>query len=282
MYWRHFVCVFFSAISMWHLQAAKVLAEVVVTDLEKSVVVDFDRTLSGVHRGPFLGCGLSPAPGGGELDSTAFALHGWEPHDFPLGGIDSDHQLVQGTSPGGVRRPGIYAWNRGGDRALGWQLPARDRRPKCITLCVRNGSFQAMRAWRIEYELLARNDRPGSSSVELSYSTDGARFTPLPSSLQLLAAGQDALPSWEVVARKVEFPAKVEPDGRLYLRWTLSATADGEPDEIGLDNIRIQAARRLRASDVTGRETLVIASVGALAVLLILVHGIVQRPSRGW
>lgn len=238
------------------------------------ITIDFDSTVAGVNAGQFTGTGFQPGPINGQLDSDAWAVSGLSEGGLGFGGTQTGPggDFARGISAGGETTGGIYAFQVGGasDVGLGLQPGGTDFTPGTITLRIQNNTGSVLDQLAVSYEIHVRNDEGRSSSLNFSYSTDGAVFSPLAALDYTSVEGADPTPAWIQVDRGTTLLSlAILAGAHLDLRWTTDDVGGtGFRDEFAIDDIQI---------GVPVPEP----SDAALAVALLLAGGgVVRRLKR--
>lgn len=207
-----------------------------------SAQIAIDSTTLTLNFLGFTGAGIVSSPGAGQLSSNSWAVAGLSDGDLAFGGDGNTEDFTRGESNGLTSTPGIYAFRTAGnDACLGVQPAGADFTPGTLTARFRNDLPRALRSIDLSYEIWEYPDEPRSNSFNLSYSTDGMTFTPVPSADFASAEAVPTSPAWTMHTRSVTILTTVEEDAFFYLRWTSDdVSGDGNRDAFCLDDIVVR------------------------------------------
>jgi hypothetical protein len=205
--------------------------------------ITFDATVEGVNTGVFDGGGVNPVAGSGELSSSAWSFSGFS-NNVAFGGSSAeDSSLENGASEGSVTEGGIYAFEVSPDNfALGIQPEAGEFAPGAITLRFQNQTISTINSISVGYKVYVRNDEAGSSSLNLSYSSDNAAYTAATAINLTTTAAADAVPGWKAYYKVITITGlNISANNYGYLRWSGATVSGTVFDEIAIDDIAIVA-----------------------------------------
>lgn len=187
----------------------------------------------------FTAAGFAPAPAAGQLDSDEWAVSGLSEGDLLFGGTGTTGDYARGTSIGGVGTGGVYAFDIGGNTALGVQPGGTDWTPGTFDLAVQNATGATLTSVGVSYTAYYLNDQARGNSFNFSYSTDGQNYTPVPALDLTSPELADGSPAWVPNFQSTTILGISVPDmGIFYLRWSGDdATGSGSRDEFALDDI---------------------------------------------
>lgn len=207
-----------------------------------SAQIAIDSTTLSLNFLGFTGAGIVPSPGAGQLSSNSWAVTGLSDGDLVFGGDGSTADFTRGESNGNVATGGIYAFRTASnDVCLGVQPAGGDFTPGTLTARFRNDLPRALRSIDLSYEIWELPDEPRSNSFNLSYSTDGTTFTPVPSADFASSEAIPTSPAWTLHTRSVSLLTTVEEDAFFYLRWTSDdISGSGNRDAFCLDDIVVR------------------------------------------
>jgi len=163
--------------------------------LPKSVVIDFESTLSGVNTGPFTApATISTAtPGPGQLDRAAWSFQStttpWATvADFTNDELNGKNDLPS-YAPNTAGGQGWYSFNTanlnnsGTNRCLGWQPGAagfyfaNDASPRAVTLKVQNNTGGIVNRLDIAFKIYEMNNSNGTNRISFYTSNDNNTYT---------------------------------------------------------------------------------------------------------
>lgn len=188
----------------------------------------------------YAGAGFAPSPTCSQLDSDTWIVNGLSDGDLAFGATGTSGDYARGASPGGVSSGGVYRFDAAtNDGSLGVQPTGSDFTPGDFVLQVTNDSMSAVVAVDLDLVLLVLNDQGRSSSADVSYSTDGTTFTPIPLLSFATPAAADAVPAWISVPGVATVTGlSIPPGGSFYLSFASDdAGGSGSRDEFALDSI---------------------------------------------
>ena len=198
--------------------------------------------------GNFLGAGFAPTPTASQLDSDIWRVAGLSDNLTPAYGAtlttgDFARGVINGAADpttGGVYSPSadhaLVVQPTGSDFDLGGFIEAR----------VQNSSGKTAVAFDVGFDWAFRNSGGRADNMQFSYSTDGTNFTVVPAAAFVTPTAADASVAATFSNRNetVSLTGLAVADGGfLYLRWTHldGATGSGNRDEIGIDNVTVDA-----------------------------------------
>ncbi len=191
----------------------------------------------------FTGDGFDSAPVAGQLDSDDWRVVGLSDGAGTFGGSHTTGDFARGASTGGVSGGGIYAFDTGGGNdILGLQPGGSDMTPGTITLKIDNTSGGSIANWDIAYDIWSLNDQERGNTLNFQFSTDDSTYTPV-GSLDFTSPEASDASGWVTEPRSATIAATVADGGSLYVQWiTDDSLGGGSRDELGIDNVSIQAA----------------------------------------
>ena len=114
-----------------------------------TVTVDFES---------FTGAGLETGGGPGMLDSDTFVVLGLSDGDTGFSGTYTTGDYARGTDADGATTGGLYAWQTGGDIALGFQPTGTDASPGTILVRLANSTATPITSIDVSYGFTYYND----------------------------------------------------------------------------------------------------------------------------
>ena len=201
----------------------------------------------------FSGQGLSPGglttEEGDGLDSNQWAFTGFSDGDTTFGSTALDGDYARGISAGSVSSGGLYAFDLDGDRALGVQATSSDFSPGSIVRRVENTSEDPLTTLTVSYEQVWLNNGDRSSEWLGEWSVDsGATWISVPQMAFQSPGTKASAPEWqrdlfEASIALNEIGSALAPGDSLLWRWRADdLEGSGGRDEIGIDNVRFDAA----------------------------------------
>ncbi len=204
-------------------------------------IIDFDTTVPHVHRGPFMGQGLTQHPSVGQLDAMSWELKGMSDGQHQRGGQATTGDFSRGLRSSQASLGGLYAFEISHkNHAIGLKPSANDLNPGHLTLTIRNASRDTCRSLHVTYHLLVRNTGDRSTSIIPSFSPNNLQFAPLPyHSFTTVSRADTSNVKWKRYACLIFLDSlNIPPGGFCFLRWGLSDhEGSGSRDELALDDI---------------------------------------------
>lgn len=207
---------------------AQTTASLTSNDVE--VLIDFEE---------YTGTGIAPDPTGGELNSNNWSVLGMSDGPIGFGQSSSDGDFEGQTDGSGTTGGGLYARSADGNTSLWIQPTSGDFTPGSLILKLNNATGETVTSMNVSYALSVLNDGPRANSFNLSYSTDGMEFFPLPTADLLSEETADG--TLQSFNRFISIDAFNLVDGQdFYLQWNSDdVSGEGLRDEFGLDDISI-------------------------------------------
>ena len=226
-----------------------------------------------LHFDNYRGNGFSPEPASGQLNSSLWILDGTDA--IPATDFNRNGRLDYEESTGGYSFFGRGTWNENriasglyalslktGDHALAI-LPGD--RETSLTLRLKNASDTPLSSLQVSYDLLTRRQgqRDGSVKVHLLYSNDNRRFHEVEGADFSTANLSRKKEGWQLNAMSARLRKIVIPSNdHFYLKWVFDAGEGARStDDIALDNIRLEAGRKVPGRSVLPGD-LVITELG--------------------
>ena len=216
-------------------------AQLSITAIGNSVIVGFDE---------FTGAGFSPGalPASGELDSNTYSVGGMDPVpscDFGATCNTPDTDFARGTTAAAVTAGGVYAFDVGGNIALGFQPTSADFTPGTLRVRIDNNTGDQIDTLFVGYDSIVRNDgdRANTFNVGFAFSPTGP-FTPIPDLSFTSPAALDAngFVTTPLVAFLDNLAADFQNGASLYLEFSSNdSTGSGSRDEFGIDDLSVVA-----------------------------------------
>ena len=201
----------------------------------------FDETFDG-----FTAAGFASAPGAGQLDSDIWRVVGFSDNADPAygftgaAGTDFGRGVITTNDP---TTAGVYS--PASDNALVLQPTGTEIDGNgFIEARVQNTSGATATDFTVDFDWVARNSAPRSDNLAFSFSTDGTNFTTVPADgFSSPGAAVPGAAFTETAANPVTLGGlDVPAGGYLYLRWThTGSSGSGNRDEVGIDNVRVDA-----------------------------------------
>jgi hypothetical protein len=194
--------------------------------------------------------GFAPNPTASQIDSDIWRVVGLSDIPNPAYGFTSvappANDFARGVITGSADPTTAGVYSPSGGAALILQPTGAELESGgFIEARIPNTSGSTATGFDIAFDWSYRNSGDRSSSLQLSYSTDGTNFTAVPAAnLSTTAAKEASTPTtFSTVHEAVSLTGLSVPDqGFLYLRWThLSSAGGGNRDEVGIDNVTIDA-----------------------------------------
>ncbi len=190
----------------------------------------------------YTGAGLAPIPGAGQLDSDLWSVAGYSDGAVAFGATGATGDFARGLSPGNVTTGGLYSFTvAAGNNIMGSQPTGSDWNANgTYTLRLNNGTGSTISTLNVSYDIWVFNDGPRGNSLNLSYSTDGVTFTPIPAAdFTTPAAATGA--SWASTPRSTSITGLSLASGsNVFIRWTGNdVSGTGTRDEYGIDNVSV-------------------------------------------
>jgi len=192
---------------------------------------------------PFTGTGLAPVAAGA-LDSRNWAVLGLSDGDSAFGDTRLDGDFARGTSPGGERGGGLYAFDLpGARRGLGVQATGSDFTPGALLRRVDNTTGVALSGLLVLFDLWVLNDGDRSTRLLFDVHEDAALTAGRrdESATRTTPASADTR-GWQPLSVQAQFLDLTIPEsGEFILRWLFDdAGGSGSRDEVALSRVRIQ------------------------------------------
>lgn len=220
------------------------LAQLSITTYTGPYSVNFDTIVADVSNGIWAGTGFQTNPGGGQLDSDAWAVTGWSNGNLAFGGAQqtANTDYTRGSANASVETGGMYAFSGGNittGRALGIQPGTSDWAPGTLTLRIRNNGSSTISAFDISYLVYVRNDQGRASSFNFAYSANNTSYTAVPS-LDLTSGEAAVAGGFVSNSRSTTLSGlSVAPGDFFYVRWLgADVSGSGSRDEFALDSIQ--------------------------------------------
>ncbi len=217
------------------LMAAAVAAQgqVSIPSTGTPVVVDFTG---------FDGSGFDPAPAAGQLDGDDWAITGLSDGTQNFGDSNISGDFAKGVTTGGVFSGGIYALDNGGDISMMIQPTGSDWTPGTVTLRLQNNTGGSISELDVAYDIVINNNEDRGNDFNFSFSTDDVTYTPVAALDYTSTEVGDSLGIMTVGRSTTLAGLTVINGGFIYLRWEGDDnTGGGSRDEVGLDNISVEA-----------------------------------------
>jgi cysteine-rich repeat protein len=193
----------------------------------------------------YLGAGLTPSPGAGQLDSDNWRVTGMNDGDTSFGGTFTNGDFAEGFTAGGGIEGGLFGFTVApGDTAFGLQQKDSDLTPGSIFLRLRNDSGEPLVDPTVRFEIWQLDSGDHASSIDFLWSTDGSNFTRIDALRVETPDGRAGSPLWQVTAREAVLDGVTVAEGdRLFLKWATEADGGtGEYDSLGIDDIEVTGA----------------------------------------
>jgi MYXO-CTERM domain-containing protein len=191
-----------------------------------------------------VGAGFSPTPAAGQLSSNYWAIVGWSVGELACGGMrtTAGTDFTRGASNGDVLTAACTPFNVASsgpaNPTLGFQADSGDLNPGPITLRLQNVRPTSIAAMDLSFAARVRHDQARSTTVAVSCSTDGATFTSLPDLAVVSPLAADVTPARIRNDRGASaLDAAVPPAGFFFVRFVVTDTGSGSPDELAIDDI---------------------------------------------
>ncbi|TAF34450.1 MAG: ExeM/NucH family extracellular endonuclease [Cytophagales bacterium] len=190
----------------------------------------------------YTGTGFDPAPVAGRLDSDLWTVAGFSDGATTFGGTSIAGDFARGNSPGNVTTGGLYSFTvAAGNNIVGVQPTGSDWNVNgTLTLRLNNTTGSTVSTLNLSYDIWTFNDQPRGNSLNLSYSTDGVTFTPLPAAdFTTPAAATGA--TWASTPRSIAITGlSLAAGSNIFIRWTGNdVVGTGGRDEYGIDNVSV-------------------------------------------
>ena len=206
--------------------------------------IDFDNTVDYSNTGAFAGTTWNTTGAAGSLNSNTWYQNPNDATATPVFGgsyTNGEGAITPGSNP---TSGGFYALATNTGNSLAIQPTGSAFNPGQIVLKVQNTTGGVMNSLSMGYTALVNNNAPRSTSIQVSYSTDGVNFTPLGPVLNTpLNATPTPLPSLMKHYMAGEMTGlNVPADGFVYIRWAYADNGgSGARDELGIDDIDLVA-----------------------------------------
>lgn len=197
--------------------------------------------------GTFTGAGFAVNPGAGQLDSDVWRVGGLSDGPNPAYGFTgTTGDFARGTINGSADPASGGVYSPSANRALVVQPTGSDfDAGGFIESRIANTSGATATSFEVSFDWAFRNSGDRVSNLTLSYSTDGFTFTEVPAAGFATPATRDpaTAAAFSVSRETVTLNNVIVPNGEfLYLRWThLGSTGGGNRDEVGIDNLIVDA-----------------------------------------
>jgi predicted extracellular nuclease len=194
--------------------------------------------------------GFAPNPTASQIDSDIWRVVGLSDIPNPAYGFTSvappANDFARGVITGSADPTTAGVYSPSGGAALILQpTGAEIESGGFIEARIPNASGSTATGFDIAFDWSYRNSGDRSSSMQLSYSTDGTNFTTVPAANFSTPSTKEASTptTFSTTHETVSLTGLSVPDqGFLYLRWThLSSSGANNRDEIGIDNVTIDA-----------------------------------------
>lgn len=261
-----------AALSAVALFSVPAFAALMITDPNATYTIDFDSSVPGVNNGAYTGAGISPTPGPGKLDSSAWATTGLDDGDTAFdGGPYTLGTHAQGASEAAVTFGGFWGFDvlagAGVNRALGIQPAALNWEPGTLTLRLQNTSGAEITQFALAYLVYVRNDQARANSFNFSHSADDVAYIPV-SALDVTSPLASTGTDWSSTPRGTTLAGLSIPDnGFYYLRWSGDdAGGVGSRDEFALDDI-VLSEFVTASAPIPEPGTLALLAIGGVMVI---------------
>lgn len=219
-------------------------AQLAISDITQSYLIDFESTVAGVNNGAFGGLGFTPgATNPGELDSNAWAITGMSDGELAFGGTQTGADFARGATASAPTTGGIYAFSSGSIQgvAFGFQPGGNDMTPGTVTLRIQNNTASQITGFTLDYVVHARNNEARGNLFNFSHSADNATYE-AEAALDFLSPADIGVTDFVAANRSITLlDLTLEAGASYYLRWTLDdSTGGGARDEFALDDIRLK------------------------------------------
>ncbi|PTS73934.1 hypothetical protein DBR17_17585, partial [Sphingomonas sp. HMWF008] len=196
----------------------------------------------------FLAAGFAPTPSASQLDSDIWRVAGLSDNLTPAYGATlTTGDFARGVINGAADPTSGGVYSPSANRALVVQPTGSDfDAGGFIEAKIQNSSGKTAVAFDVGFDWAYRNSGNRADNMQFSYSTDGTNFTVVPAAAFVTPAAADAsvAATFSNQNETVSLTGlAVAAGGFLYLRWTHldGATGSGNRDEIGIDNVTIDA-----------------------------------------
>ena len=221
----------------------------------------------------FTAAGFAPNPTATQLDSDVWRVVGLSDITNPAYGFtattgDFARGVINGSADpttAGVYSPSsnaaLVVQPTGAELDVGGFIEAR----------ILNNTGATATSFNIAFDWAYRNSAARASNLQLSYSTDGTNFT-VASAANFTTPGTAEATTPAVFSYQNEVLTlsnlAVADGGNLYLRWThLNSTGSGSRDEVGIDNITVDAVTSTQASFAIANTSVVEGDTGTTTAL---------------
>lgn len=254
------------AMFIFLLFCAQTKAQVPLTEGSPTVFIDFSAaTPISVGSNPgtaFTGAGFQPGSnppppsvGPGRLNSNAWEVLGISGFPLNFGGTQIGNRLGLGAVNNAQVTAGIYAYTGTPHSASNPALMIQPgvegfggSNPGTITLRIQNNGMAAITQLQLSYDIFFRNDQARNTYLNFSWSYNHTTYTAVPGLNFTTPAAADAI-GWQLASGPAPSRSttlnglNILPGSYFYLRWSIGdgPTGSGARDELGLDNISINA-----------------------------------------
>ncbi|HEX8241682.1 MAG TPA: Calx-beta domain-containing protein [Allosphingosinicella sp.] len=227
------------------LSDASAIATITTDDPAPASTRIFEEDFTG-----FDASGFAPNPTASQVDSDIWRVVGLSDIPNPAYGFTSvappANDFARGVITGSADPTSAGVYSPSGGAALILQpTGAEIESGGFIEARIPNSSGSTATGFDIAFDWSYRNSGDRSSSMQLSYSTDGTNFTTVPAANFSTPSTKEASTptSFSTVHETVSLTGLSVPDqGFLYLRWThLSSSGSANRDEVGIDNVTVDA-----------------------------------------
>jgi hypothetical protein len=214
-----------------------------------------DDAVSGVVRvftesfGSFAGAGFAPLPTAAQLDSDVWRVVGLSDNANPaFGGTYTSGDFARGRINGSADPTGGGVYSPSANGALILQPTGSDfEGAGFIEARVLNSAGSAAERFDLAFDWAYRNSGDRSSALTLSYSTDGLTYIAVDSAGFTTPTVRDATTAATFAGERIAVTLTdliVADGGYLYLRWSNpTSSGGGSRDEIGIDNVTVDATK---------------------------------------
>ncbi len=191
----------------------------------------------------FTGGGFSPSPTAGQLDSDVIIATGMSDGPLNFGGTDTNGDYARGSSTGGETTGGVYAFNIGGNTALGVQPGGSDFTPGTFQFKTTNNTGGALDDLIIDFDVLVNNNAERGNSFELTSVTVGGTEV-LTGPVGIASSGNASDGNGFVSSSFSETITTTVANGaEIILKFTSDDVGgSGSRDEFAIDNVSISTS----------------------------------------
>lgn len=218
-----------------------VLAQVPVGPSYNQRVIDFQHGYPSSHFQGYTGLGFSNSSLSGALNSHAWCVIGLSDGNSDFGEEHISDDFARGLSSGNVNTGGIYAFDRNGERYLGWQATSTDLSPGKLRLKIQNQDSVDCLLEAISFDLIINNNEDRSSALSLSY-RNYSTSQQLSYQSIISTDSADTL-GWQKLHFSIPFPmVLLKKDSTMEIDFEISDyDGTGSRDEWGINNIQFQS-----------------------------------------